>query len=166
MKKRTVGVKKSIGRKPDITGKARKKKGKVAKKKSGVSSKKSSANDLSVDVLLQIEEALEARSEATAKAREATKQSKLAVETATEVNTRTLQSESTDNFNALDILEETVFPLTSELGSPIGARHSPVSRSSTTVEKSVMRAIREAMEHKRTMYGHTIETTQVPLIRD
>ena len=64
MKKRTVGVKKSIGRKPDITGKARKKKGKVAKKKSGVSSKKSSANDLSVDVLLQIEEALEARSEA------------------------------------------------------------------------------------------------------
>ena len=160
MKKRTVGVKKSIGRKPDITGKARKKKGKVAKKKSGVSSKKSSANDLSVDVLLQIEEALEARSEATAKAREATKQSKLAVETATEVNTRTLQSESTDNFNALDILEETVFPLTSELGSPIGARHSPVSRSSTTVEKSVMRAIREAMEHKRTLYGHTIETTQ------
>ena len=59
MKKRMAGVKKPVGKKTDTAGKAKKNKGKVTKKKSGVSSRKSSANDLSVDVLLQIEEALE-----------------------------------------------------------------------------------------------------------
>eukprot|EP00945_MAST-04E_sp_MAST-4E-sp1_P006517 g6517.t1 len=90
------------------------------KKKKGKAKSKGGADGpiytLSVDALIGLEEeSLQARSKATSRAKDANTKSRLAVEAATE----SLLRPSIGNSNALDILEESDFPMGSEPMSPI-----------------------------------------------